>query len=442
MPHGRVVGGSSEINGMLWTRGDPADYDGWAGNGAPGWNYRELISVFRRIEGYGGQDLTHLGGNGPLHLERKVASHSSSIADFVAAAVSAGHANVGDVNRPEGTAGIGSFVVNEKDGKRFGARQAYLDPVLGRASLTLWASTRALRLTFHGTRCTGVTLARDGQVEHVACTGEVILAASTVESPKLLMLSGVGPWDHLRKLGITPVHPLGGVGEGLQEQPAVSLALEGTATDPAPDLQMAILMHRSRADWHGCDLETIAFTGGFAGASIMLRTALVRPSSTGRIRLLSSDPAQPPLIDPAFFSSGHDLERLADGVAQAVAVAAMPSFSSRVRDIAVPVGLAREASRQAMRSWIAATARGFAHMAGGCRMGLDQDAVVQPNLKVRGLDGLRIADASVMPTVTAGHSQAAVMVIAERAADLILGSQAAHHDPGSEGRAGLAAQQG
>ena len=420
MPHCRIVGGSSEINGTLWTRGDPADYDAWAANGAPGWSYQELLPYFRRIEGYGSDDLPHLGSGGPLHLERKVPAPSSAVSDFVAAAVSAGHSEVGDVNRPEGVTGVGYFLVNEKNGKRFGARQAYLEPALARSNLTLWDNSRVLRLSLESGRCTGLAVSRAGGIEHVACAAEVILAASTVESPKLMMLSGIGPCDHLRALGINGRHPLEGVGVEFQEQPAVSLVLDAEAADQSPELQMAILMHRSRPDWHGCDLETIAFSGGFAGRQMMLRIALVRPLSRGRIRLRSSDPAEAPVIDPAFFRSENDLVRLGLGVEQSLSLASVSPLSRRVSGIDASTGLRAGATGAELHSWIRASAHGFAHMVGGCRMGLDHDAVVDPELKVRGLDGLRIADASVMPSVTAGHSQAAVMAIAERACDLVL----------------------
>lgn len=288
-----------------------------------------------------------------------------------------------------------------------------------RPTLTLWDRTRVISLTLKGGRCTGMTASHDGRLEQVACSIEVILAASTVESPKLLMLSGIGPDDHLQELGIKVCHRLKGVGDRLQEQPAVSVGLNTKGAPPA-ELAMAILMHRSRPERRGSDLETIAFSGGFAGKSMMMRTALVRPISTGTIRLRSNDPVETPLIDPRFFRNGSDLDRFATGLQQSLAILTSPGLERWGTGLDEAYGLRLDMTLVKLKSWIRLTAHSFAHMTGGCRMGIDEDAVVDLELKVRGLAGLRVCDTSVMPSVTAGHSQAAAMAIAERCADWIL----------------------
>src|SRR5206468_2542555 len=201
MLQGRLVGGSSSVNGMLWTRGDPTDFDGWAQAGAPGWAYADLLPYFQRVEGYAGTHAPHLGDGGPVHLESRL-GHGDSRAshDFVAAAEARGHRNGGDFNTPNGAAGAGFFTVNVRDGRRYGVRNAYLEPALSRNSLELWADSRVIALNCEGSRCVGVTISRGGASLVVRAGREVVLAASTVETPKVLLLSGIGPEQHLREL--------------------------------------------------------------------------------------------------------------------------------------------------------------------------------------------------------------------------------------------------
>jgi len=422
MPHGRVVGGSSQMNGLLWTRGDPSDFDSWAHGGAPGWSYSDLVPYFRRVEGYAGHDADYLGSAGLVHLEnrRDHDPHPASL-DFVAAAAARGHREIRDFNSPAGVAGAGHFVINARDGRRFGARQAYLEPVLDRPALTLWAGARAVRINLDGSHCTGVTILRDGQPTVVRAAREVLVAASTAESPKLLMLSGIGPAGYLHDLGVTVRHDLAGVGEGLQDHVSAAFAFEPAPEVPSsPFEDDAALFHRSEPTWIGADLETLFFAAPPEGG-IAMRVGVVRPMSRGTVRLRGTDPGEPPLLDPRFLSAESDLRRLISGIRESLAIAATAPLDQWITGIQAGTGLRGDMDDDEMAEWAHAHAQGFAHMTGGCRMGLDEGAVVDPELRVHGLDRLRVVDTSVFPSVPAAHTQAAVMAVAERACDLILG---------------------
>jgi choline dehydrogenase len=423
MPHGRVVGGSSQINGLLWTRGDPSDFDAWAHGGAPGWSYADLVPYFRKVEGYVDGDADYLGSAGLVHLESRRAHdpHPASL-DFVAAAAARGHREVHDFNGPAGIAGAGHFVINARDGRRIGARQAYLEPVLDRPALTLWADTRVIRINLDGSSCTGVTVMRDGQPTVVRADREVVVAASTAESPKLLMLSGIGPAGYLHAMDVTVRHDLSGVGEGLQDHVSVALPFEPARdVGSSPFEDDAALFHRSEPTWIGADLETMFFAGSPDAVGIAMRVGVVRPMSRGTVRLRSTDPEDPPLLDPRFLSAESDLCRLIGGIRESLAIGATAPLDQWIAGIQAGTGLRADMDDEEMAQWAHAHAQGFAHMIGGCRMGLDPEAVVNPELRVHGLDRLRVVDTSVMPSIPAAHTQAAVMAIAERACDLILG---------------------
>jgi choline dehydrogenase len=436
MPHGFVVGGSSAINGLLWTRGDPSDFDGWAQGGAPGWSYANLEPYFRRVEAYTDGNAPYLGTSGPLFIQnRRGHGVSPAALDFVAAAQARGHRSVFDFNGPEGAAGAGVATVNVHDDRRFGAREGYLEPALQRDTLKLWTDSRATRLNFVGDRCVGVRTRRDESTIDVRASREVILSASCVESPKLLMLSGVGPERHLQDLGIPVQHALPGVGGNFHDHVSVGFQFTSAREVPLTNYVFdSALFFRSEPDWVGADLEALFYVQGFVngkfGAGLGMRVGLLRPMSRGTIRLRSNDPIQPPLLDPRVLSAESDVRRLATGVRESLSIGATAPLEQWIsgldRQDLRPMGgsdgtLRADMDDSKMSNWLRANVQTFAHMAGGCRMGLDEEAVVDPHLRVHGFEGLRVVDISVLPAVVSGHSQAAVMAIAERASDLILG---------------------
>jgi choline dehydrogenase len=433
MPHGKLVGGSSSMNGMMWTRGDPSDFDGWAQAGAPGWSYADLVPYFRRVEGYADGEGTAMGQTGPLNIESR-AEHGINPAAvaFIDAAEQRGHRRLDDFNGPEGIAGAGPIAVNVKDGQRFGAREAYILPAIERPTLEIWADTRVIEVNIEHGRAIGVTLVRDGNTMFIGARREVILSASSVETPKLLMLSGIGPEDHLREIGIPVRHSLPGVGGDFHDHCSVAIPFQTAQDVPLTNFPFdAALFFRSQPDWVGADIEAMCtlravVDGEWVGA-ITLRTGLVRPISRGTIRLQSVDPMVAPFLDPRFLSVDSDIERLGHGVRETLAVAATTPMNEWVTGPAPSAAASADMDDHELRAWVRSHAEAFAHMAGGCRMGLDENAVVDAELKVHGLDGLRIADVSVMPAVPSAHSQAAIMAIAERISDVILGRPLAPH---------------
>jgi choline dehydrogenase len=284
-----------------------------------------------------------------------------------------------------------------------------------------------IRINLDGSGCTGVTVIRDGQPAVVRAAREVIVAASTAESPKLLMLSGIGPAGYLHDMGVTVRHDLPGVGEGLQDHVSAALAFEPARdVPPSPFEDDAALFHRSEPAWIGADLETIFFAAPPDAGGIAMRVGVVRPMSRGTVRLRSTDPADPPLLDPRFLSAESDLRRLVGGIRESLAIAATAPLDQWIAGLQAGPGLHADMDDDEMAQWAHAHAQGFAHMIGGCRMGLDEGAVVNPELHVHGIDRLRVIDTSVFPSVPAAHTQAAVMALAERACDLILGTLPAH----------------
>ena len=258
MSHGRLVGGSSSINGMTWMRGDPTDFDAWAHGGAIGWSYADLAQYFRRVEGYADGDAPHLGDMGPLHLESRNGHGVNPAAlDFVAAAETRGHPGW-RLQRTAGPGGAGMLTVNIRDGRRFGAREAYLEPALGRDTLTLSGRDPGDQVNLARSRCVGVTVVDGGAATVVRATREVVLAASAAETPKLLMLSGVGPERHLRDVGIPVRHALAGVGSNFHDHVSVAVEFDPVREVPLTSCVFdSAVFFRSWPGWIGADLESI-----------------------------------------------------------------------------------------------------------------------------------------------------------------------------------------
>lgn len=421
-PRGKVLGGSSGINGMMHDRGHPSSYDAWEALGAKGWNHDTLLPFLRRSEHVDGRDPRERGTDGPMRIEEGPPPSEFAGASY-RAAVQAGHpaCEDGAASRSEGVSWCETNIVA---GRRQSAADAYLRPVLGRTNLTVLTGAHVRRLLFDGTRCRGAEYAANGAIHTVRADREVVLSAGVIGSPHLLLLSGVGPAGQLSDVGVPVVHDLPGVGENLHDHPMSWVAYEAARPMGAgPDRQAHILTRSAPSVRPDLLLLVVPsalqprYTGAWAnGYSVFF--ALVDPASRGSIRLRSADPADAPAIDPAYLSDDRDLDRLVVGLGKAREVGAADALAGWRASELLPGADVRD--DEACRAYVRRTAVSYFHPVGTCRIGTDGLAVVDPDLRVRGLDGLRVADASVMPSVVAAPTNAAVLGIAERAADLLL----------------------
>jgi choline dehydrogenase len=425
-PRGRVLGGSSALNGMIYIRGHRADYDGWAALGNEGWSYDEVLPLFKRSEDFDrGPDEYH-GSGGPLSVMTRYAPHPL-IAAAVDAAQEAGVPFNDDHNGAE-LDGVGFAQLNIRGGRRHSVAEAFLRPVLDAPNLTVLTSARALRLLFEGTRCIGVEYAHGGAVRQARAGHEVVVCAGTIESPKLLVLSGIGPAAALGRLGIEPLADLPGVGENLHDHvlAPVIFAARGAVPPPLPGIQPlhGHLFRRSRSGLERPDIQPLFFhlplyAEGQEGPpdGFTLMAGAIRPVSRGSLRLASADPDADPLLDPAYLADDVDLEALTAAAELCREIGRQPALSEWMREELYPGPSVR--GGEELRDYVRRNAITYHHQVGTCRMGVDELAVVDPELRVRGLDGLRVADASVMPEVPSGNTHAAAVMIGERAADLV-----------------------
>lgn len=419
-PRGRVLGGSSALNGMIHIRGWRGDFDGW---GAPGWTYDDVLPLFRRMEDVDRGPSRYRGAGGPLHVSsthRPDAIQES----IVAAAQEVGMPFNDDHNGPE-LEGVGFTQLTVKDGRRQSTAQAYLRPVMERPALTVLTGARARRLLLEGTRCTGVEWTRDGATER-ARAGEIVVCAGAIDSPKLLLLSGIGDARELRRLGIAPTIDVPGVGANLYDHLLCPVLFttrrQVPPTPPGLPTGQSHLFWRSRPDLSGPDLQPLAFSLPLyepwmdsAAPGFSLMAGLIRPESRGALRLASADPDKDPLIDPATLRHPADLEALAAAVRLCREIGRAPALAEWGPIEAYPAA-------HELRDYIRRTVITYHHQAGTCRMGVDDRAVVDPELRVHGVAGLRVADASIMPAVTSGNTNAPTVMIGERAADLVCAS--------------------
>ena len=454
-PRGRVLGGSSAINGMIYIRGHRRDYDGWAAQGADGWSWRDVLPYFRKSENReAGADAFH-GTGGELNVARQRDPHAISEA-LLAAAEELQLGRTSDFNGAEQD-GFGSWEVNQRNGERLSASRAFLQPVARRPNLTVITGALTRRVLTADGRATGVEIARGGRVETLAAAREVILAAGAVGSPQLLMLSGIGPAEELRRHGIEVVLDLPGVGENLQDHQDVMLCfsspshtLYGMSWRALPWMLASPFRYlfqrkgpfttntvesggfvRSRPGLEQPDLQIILGPEYMnqnrsipRGHGFSFHVSLLQPKSRGRLVLASADPAAKPKLFHNFLSDpgGEDLEGLVRGFGIVRRLAQAPAMDAyRGAEILPGPGVSTdEEIRQFTRDTLGTTF----HPAGTCRMGRDRMAVVDPELRVRGIDGLRVIDASIMPTVVSGNTNAPVIMIAEKGADMILGRPA------------------
>lgn len=449
-PRGKVLGGSSSINAMCYVRGVPRDFDDWHDAGATGWGWDAVLPYFRRSEGNSrGADALH-GGDGPLSVSDLRHVNPLSHA-FVDAGVQAGFARNDDFNGP-GQQGVGLFQVTQRDGARCSAAAAYLAPARDRSNLVVQTGAMASRIVFEGRRASSVSYVVGRRAHHPRAVREVLLCAGAINSPQTLMLSGIGPADDLRRLGIDVMHDAPGVGGNLQDHLDVCTLHHtgpGISYDRLSDTRIAIdYFLRGR---RGAGTSNIAEAGGFVrsalapdgradvqfhfvpamlddhgrrrlpGDGYTLHACFLRPRSRGRITLAGNSAADKPRIQANYLgdAEGFDLRMMVECAKLAREVLAQPAFD---RYRGAPIFPQRDDLDDAgLAAFVRAKAETVYHPAGTCRMGTDADAVVDPQLRVRGVEGLRVVDASVMPTLPGGNTNAPTIMIAERAADLVLG---------------------
>lgn len=444
-PRGKLPGGSSNLYLMMHIRGHRADYDEWAAGGATGWGYDDCIPYFQRAEEQE-DDTNPTAGRSGMQAVANAGLHgpNPTSAAFIEACVELGHPRTADFNGPQ-MLGTGWHHINVKDGKRDSAFTAYLEPALGTGGPVLRPDATATRVIVENGRAVGVEYVvraapepglpgRDlpvsrvePGVHRVRARQEVVVAAGAIESPKLLQLSGIGDPGLLGQHGIEVVAPLRGVGENFHNHVLTGVIQECRQDVPPPNqnLSEAALFLTSDGSDGPPDIQ-IGFVhvpfdiivGQGHPNSISILPGVVRPVSRGYLRLASADPLAAPLIHPNYLGEQADVDRLVQGVEIARDIFATSAFAPWVKQEVLPGG--GYPSRDDLVRFVRERADTYHHQVGSCRMGTDELSVVDPQLRVRGVEGLRVADASVMPTVPSGNCHSGILMIGERCADFML----------------------
>ena len=448
-PRGKGLGGSSAINAMIYTRGPRSDYDHWAALGNAGWSYDELLPYFKRSENNGRIHNEFHGNDGPLHVS-DLQTHNPFQQIYLNAAREAGFPINDDFNGAT-QEGLGIYQVTQRNGERWSAARGYLHPHMGqRQNLHVETGVQVTRILFEGRRAVGVECIQSGNQRVIRARREVILCAGAFQSPQLLMISGVGPGAHLRQHGIDVLHDLPGVGQNLQDHPdfifgyaARSLDLMGISLGGTAHLAKEALKYiRTRQGFIGTNY---AEAGGFLKTDAALeapdvqlhfvmalvedharklRTAhgyschvcLLRPKSRGQVTLANANARSAPLIDPAFLAHNDDLETLVKGYKLTQKLMDAPALANiRHKNVFTPHVKTDDDIRQVLRD----RSDTVYHPVGTCKMGTDAMAVLDSQLRVHGLDGLRVVDASAMPTLIGANTNATVIAMAEKAVDMV-----------------------
>ncbi|GAA3229956.1 GMC family oxidoreductase [Actinocorallia longicatena] len=437
-PRGRVLGGSSSINAMMWVRGVREDYDGWE---VPGWSYDEVLPYFQKAEKRIGSNTGGVyGTDGPLHVEEQRSPNVTTLA-FLKACEELGYTRLDELNGPTNE-GFSITPVTQKKGRRWSAHDAYLKPNLSRPNLTVITDKQVSKVLVEDGRATGV-LAGSQEID---ARREVILSAGAIGSPQLLMLSGIGAPDLLAEHGIDLVHAAPQVGEHLEDHLSVGVmrqcpqkvTLSG-ADNPlnlakyllfkkgpfSTNVGEAVVFLKSDPALEAPDLELIFAPGPFVnhgldeptGEGVTVGVVLLQPDSIGRITLASADAAVHPVLEPAYLTGESDLKRLLFGMHAAEKLLASAAMKDYVGEPYAPYP--GDADEDALEQHVRANSETLYHPVGTCHMGTAETSVVDPDLRVRGIAGLRVADASIMPRINRGHTHAPSVMIGEKAADLI-----------------------
>jgi choline dehydrogenase-like flavoprotein len=455
VPRGKMLGGSSGINAMVYTRGQHEDYDHWAALGNPGWGWSDVLPYFVKSEGNDSFGAPLHGQGGPLKVSRLRSDNPLQDA-WVAAGREAGHVITDDFNG-ELQEGIGIYQVTQDRGERCNAARAYLWPNRARPNLRIIANAQVQRVLFDGRRAVGVEVRIGGQLRRIGARREVVLSAGAIQSPQLLMLSGVGDAAQLQDLGLPVVHHLPGVGANLQDHPDFVFGLKSSTLHSfglslGGGLALLRAIRRYRAERRGMLTSNFAEGGGFLrtsdaqdrpdiqlhfvvaavedharklrwGHGMSCHVCLLRPQSRGTLKLADRNAATAPLIDPAFFQHPDDMAQMVAGFKLTRTLLNQPALRAWWNREMWPTETRTDADIEALLRQRADT---IYHPVGTCKMGRDPLAVVDAELRVHGLQGLRVVDASIMPTLVSGNTNAPSMMIGEKAAALM---RAEEHRP-------------
>lgn len=451
-PRGRVLGGSSSLNAMVYVRGHAYDYDRWAEEGAAGWSYAEVLPYFRRAEtrAKGGDD--YRGSDGPLRVS--TGSQPNPLFDaFIEAGRQAGYPFTADMNGYQ-QEGFGKMDMTIHQGERWSAAKAYLKPIRSRPNLTIETGALSTRILFEGRRAVGVEYAQGPQVRVARAAREVILCGGAINSPQLLMLSGVGPADQLRRHGIAVVHDLPGVGRNLQDHLEMYIQHECTQPITLYSVENPLFKAKVGVEWFmfrsglctSAHLEAGGFIRSRAGIrhpdiqyhflpsvvndhgrkpgdrhAFQVHAGTMRATSRGWIELRSADPRAKPILQPNYLTTEDDREDMRACVKLTREIFAQPAFAP-YRGPEIAPGAAVRTDDE-IDAFVRAKADSAYHPSCTCKMGVDEMAVVDPETRVRGLEGLRVVDASIMPSIVSGNLNAPTIMIGEKAADMILGRE-------------------
>ncbi len=448
----KVVGGGSTINAQIYTRGNALDYDAWRDEaGCEGWGYRDLLPYFKRAEGNERFNDDYHGTDGPLGVS--MPRGALPICDaFIRAAQQAGIPYNPDFNGRY-QRGMGYYQLTQRNARRSSAAVAFLRPAMARPNLTVMSDAEVLRVAVERGRAVGVDVSQGGAVKRLGCRTEVLVSSGAIGSPRLLLLSGIGPARQLAEAGVKVVHDLPGVGENLQDHVDLCVLCECTGDHSYDSVQRPHRMVMAGLQYmlfkSGPVVSSLFETGGFWYADaearspdiqfhfgqgsgiekgiakldnpgVTLNTAFMRPRSRGTVRLRSADPADAPLIDPNYWSDPYDLEISLRGLELGREIMAQPALKPFIRREVLP-GAETMRDRKALFDYACRMAKTDHHPVGTCRMGHDDMAVVGTDLKVHGIDGLRVCDSSIMPLLNSSNTNAPTIMIGEKGADLVRG---------------------